>query len=60
MDDVVLPGGVGDGQYSGHVMQCQHQKHQEAQQVAPDVHRLIGQDEKAEDEDVKDHNHDFT
>lgn len=47
VDDVVLPVGSGGRQDRQEVVDPQREEKQEAQKVAPDVHRLIGQDENA-------------
>lgn len=47
VDDVVLSGGPSCRQHCGHVVQPQGKEEDEAQQVTPDVHRFIGQDEQA-------------
>lgn len=46
VDDKVFPGCSEGGQHGGHVVRPQQEEEQEAQQVAPHVHRLIGQDEE--------------
>lgn len=44
IDDVVFSVGPGGRQDRGEVLDPQREEEQEAQEVAPDVHRLIGQD----------------
>lgn len=46
-DDEVLAGGAGGGQHDGQVADTQREEEQEAQQVAPDVDALVGEDEEA-------------
>lgn len=47
VDDVVLSGGAEGRQHRGHVVHAETEEEQEAQQMAPDIHRLIGQNEEA-------------
>lgn len=47
VDDVVLSGGADVRQHRGHVVHPYAEEEQEAQQMAPDIHRLIGQNEEA-------------
>lgn len=47
VDDVVFPGGADGGQNGGHVVNTHTKEEQEAQQMTPDIHRLVGQDEEA-------------
>ena len=47
VDDEVFPGCSDGRELGGHVVSPQQEEEQEAQQVAPHVHRLIGQDEEA-------------
>ena len=47
VDDEVFPGRSDSRQHGSHVVGPQQEEEQEAQQVAPHVHRLIGQDEEA-------------
>lgn len=47
VDDIVFPGGADGGQNGGHVVNTDTKEEQEAQQMTPDIHRLIGQDEEA-------------
>lgn len=47
VDDIVFPGGADGGQNGGHVVNTHTEEEQEAQQMTPDVHRLVGQDEEA-------------
>lgn len=46
-DDIVFPGGADGGQNRGHVVNTDTEEEEEAQQMTPDIHRLIGQDEEA-------------
>lgn len=47
VDDVVLSGGTNGRQHCGHVVHPEAKEEQEAQQMAPDIHCLIGQNEEA-------------
>lgn len=47
VDDVVLSGGTDGRQHQGHVVHPEAEEEQEAQQMAPDIHGFIGQNEKA-------------
>lgn len=47
VDDVVLSGGPDSRQNRGHVVHPDTEEEEEAQQMAPDIHRLIGQNEEA-------------
>lgn len=42
VDDVILLGGMDGGQHRRHVVHADAEEEQEAQQMAPDIHRLIG------------------
>lgn len=46
VDDIVFPGGADGRQNGGHVVNADAKEEQEAQQMTPDTHRLIGQDEE--------------
>ena len=45
VDDIVLPVGPRSRKHSWQVVDRQREKEHETQQVAPDIHSLIGQDE---------------
>lgn len=47
VDDIILSGGANSRQHRGHVVHPKTEEEEEAQEMAPDVHRLIGQDEEA-------------
>lgn len=47
VDDVILSGGTEGRQHRRHVVHPETEEEQEAQQMAPDVPRLIGQNEEA-------------
>ena len=47
VDDVVLFGGADARKHRRHVVHPDEEEEQEAQQMAPDIHRLVGQDEEA-------------
>lgn len=47
VDDVVLPAGSRRWQNRQEVIDPKREEEQETNEVAPDVHRLIGQDENA-------------
>lgn len=50
VDDVILPGGSDHRQHSYHVINSQWEEQEKPQQVTPDVHSLIGKDEKTKKE----------
>lgn len=47
VDDVVLSGGADGWKNRGHVVHPETEEEKEAQQMAPDIHCLIGQNEEA-------------
>lgn len=47
VDDIVFPGGADGGQNGRHVVNTDTEEEEEAQQMTPDVHRLVGQYEEA-------------
>lgn len=47
VDDVVFPGGADGRQNGRHVVNTDTEEEEEAQQMTPDVHRLVGQYEEA-------------
>lgn len=47
VDDIVFPGGADGGQNRRHVVNTDTEEEEEAQQMTPDVHRLVGQYEEA-------------
>lgn len=52
-DDKVLPGGAGGRQDGRQVVDAQGEEEDEAEQVAPDVDGLVGEDEEAARRDDK-------
>lgn len=56
VDDVILSGGADSRQHRRHVVHPETEEEQEAQQMAPDTHRLVGQDEEAAQR-ISRHNH---
>lgn len=54
VDDVVFPGGADGREDRHHVVQADAEEEEKAQQVAPDIHRLIGQDEEAANKEIED------
>lgn len=47
VDDIIFPGGADGGQNRCHVVNTDTEEEEEAQQMTPDVHRLVGQYEEA-------------
>lgn len=56
VDDVILSGGADSRQHRRHVVHPETEEEQEAQQMAPDIHRLVGQDKKAAQKSNNNHN----
>lgn len=52
-DDEVLTGGAGGRQHGGQVVDAERKEEQEAEQMAPDVDGLVGEDEEAEREEAQ-------
>lgn len=52
-DDEVLAGGSGRRQHGRQVVDAEREEEQEAEQVAPDVDGLVGEDEEAEGEETQ-------
>lgn len=46
VDDVVLSRGADGWKNRGHVVHPDTEEEEEAQQMAPDIHRLVGQNEE--------------
>lgn len=47
VDDIILSGGAEGRQHWRHVVHPKTEEEHEAQQMTPDVHRLVGQNEEA-------------